>query len=265
VNAYAKIAVAAAAVLIVAVVGFNLLPGRSTGVGGPAPSPSPTVIPAGLPSASLAAQALPEGRLSAGVYTMKPFIADAAGVTVAATAPDGWSGVRDWALVGPRDTDAPDGIGIAFLQAAGAFDDPCRWDKAGTGSLIQPGETIVGPTVDDLVADLRANRSYVSTAPVDVVIDGYAGKQVDLQLPSDIDFGLCDKESSDPTGHYYVLTSSPDAGGGLFAQGRGNRWHLKIIDVDGERIIIAVIDYAGTPAEDQAAAQAIVDSIQITP
>ena len=34
VNAYAKLAVAAAAVLIVAVVGYNLLPGRSTGVGG---------------------------------------------------------------------------------------------------------------------------------------------------------------------------------------------------------------------------------------
>ena len=37
-NAYAKIAVAAAAVLIVAVVGYNLLPGSSTGVGGPAPT-----------------------------------------------------------------------------------------------------------------------------------------------------------------------------------------------------------------------------------
>ena len=39
-NVYTKIAVAAAAVLIVAIVGYNLLPGRSTGVGGPAQSPS---------------------------------------------------------------------------------------------------------------------------------------------------------------------------------------------------------------------------------
>ena len=51
-NPYAKIAVAAAAVLIVAVVGYNLLPGSSTGVGGPAPSPSavPTATPTGTPS-----------------------------------------------------------------------------------------------------------------------------------------------------------------------------------------------------------------------
>ena len=52
VNAYAKIAVAAAAVLIVAVVGYNLLPGRSTGVGGPAPSVNPTVRPTATPTAT---------------------------------------------------------------------------------------------------------------------------------------------------------------------------------------------------------------------
>jgi hypothetical protein len=47
VNAYAKIAVAAAAVLIVAVVGYNLLPAGSSGTGGPAPtaSLSPTAAP----------------------------------------------------------------------------------------------------------------------------------------------------------------------------------------------------------------------------
>ena len=50
VNAYARLAVAAAAVLIVAVVGYNLLPGRSTGVGGPAPTASPTAAPTATPS-----------------------------------------------------------------------------------------------------------------------------------------------------------------------------------------------------------------------
>ena len=265
VNAYSKIAVAAAAVLIVAVVGYNLLPGRSTGVGGPAPSPSPTVVPAGSPSASPAARILPEGRLSAGIYSMQPFIADAAGVTITMTVPDGWAGVPSGALIGPTGTDEPDGMAIGVVQANGAFDDPCRWDQAGTGSLMQPGETIVGPTVDDLVADLRANRSYVSTAPVDVVIDGYAGKQLDLQLPSDIDFGLCDKFPGDTNGTYHVLTPPLGSDASMYAQGRGNRWHLKIIDVDGARIIVKILDYAGTSAQDQAAAQAIVDSIQITP
>jgi hypothetical protein len=49
VNAYMKIAVAAAAVLIVAFVGYNLLPAGSTGTGGPTPtaSPTPTATPTG--------------------------------------------------------------------------------------------------------------------------------------------------------------------------------------------------------------------------
>jgi hypothetical protein len=50
VNAYAKIAVAAAAILIAAVVGYSLLPGQSTGVGGPARSPSPTASPSPTPA-----------------------------------------------------------------------------------------------------------------------------------------------------------------------------------------------------------------------
>ena len=43
-NTYAKFALAAAAVLVVAVVGYNLLPGRG-GVGGPTATPSPSPAP----------------------------------------------------------------------------------------------------------------------------------------------------------------------------------------------------------------------------
>jgi hypothetical protein len=55
------LAVAAAAVLIVAVVGYNVLPGRSTGVGGPPPSASPTGSPSvsATPSVSPSANAAP--------------------------------------------------------------------------------------------------------------------------------------------------------------------------------------------------------------
>ena len=62
-NAYAKIAVAAAAVLIVAVVGYNLLPGGSTGVGGPAPTASPTADrrPRRPPSTPIAERRVPAG------------------------------------------------------------------------------------------------------------------------------------------------------------------------------------------------------------
>jgi hypothetical protein len=45
-NTYLKLAAAAAAVLVVAVVGYQLLP-RSGGIGGPGPSPTPTLLAKG--------------------------------------------------------------------------------------------------------------------------------------------------------------------------------------------------------------------------
>lgn len=263
-NPLAKAGVAIAAVLLVALVGYNLLPGRSTGVGGPSPTVSSTVTPSAAPSTapslsagpSAAVQPLPDGVLKAGTYVINRID----GTTITATLPDGWRGIPGFGVTGPDDSDAPLGDAVIFMQASGAFDDPCHWDKAGTGSTIQPSEKVVGPTVDDLVADIRANTSYTSTAPVDITIDGHPGKQVDLQLPSDLDFASCDKETGDQDGTYFPLT--PPAP--VYAQGPGNRWHLRIVDVGGTRLIVAVMDYERTPADVQAKAQTIIDSIQFS-
>ena len=84
-NAYVKFAVAAAAVLIVAIVGYNLLPASSTGVGGPGatarPSATPTASPTlSSPSASVAfppwftAQGDGAGILPAGSQTTRRFV-----------------------------------------------------------------------------------------------------------------------------------------------------------------------------------------------
>ena len=261
-NPLAKAGAAIAAVVLIAVVGYNLLPGTSNGVGAPGPSasptvtPSPTTSPTPTASASQGVRALPDSVLKAGTYSMDHI----AGVTITATVPEGWRGVPGFGIVGPNDADAPIGIGLVFIQASGAFDDPCHWDKAGTGSTDQPGEKVVGPTVGDLVADIRANRSYTSTVPTDIVLDGRSGKQVDLHLPSDVSLASCDKEAGDSSGSYYVLT--PPAP--VYAQGAGNRSHLRIVDVDGTRLIVLVMDYELTPANVQAQAQSIIDSIKFS-
>ena len=41
----------------------------------------------------------------------------------------------------------------------------------------------IGPTVDDLVAALTAHAGYTASSPTDITFGGYAGKQLDLQLP----------------------------------------------------------------------------------
>jgi len=270
-NAYAKIAVAAAAVLVVAVLGYNLLPGRSAAVGGPAPSSSPTLFPASSPSASSAAAAgapvdIPEGdtELSPGLYRWDPFTSKPT-MSVVADIPDGWRSVGSLGMtVTGRGTDAPTGLGIAFLQADGLRGDPCHWDLQGTQDYRQPGDVTVGPTVDDLVAALRSNTSYTSSTPQSVTIDGFEGQELEIQLPpgTDLQPTTCDVEKDSPDGHYIVF-SGPD--GGLFAQGPGNRWDMHILDVDGTRLIIVTLSYEGTPQADLDAAQAIVDSMQFTP
>src|SRR6187551_2002577 len=53
-NPTIKLAAAALAVVIVAVIGYNLLPATSTGIGGPTPttSPAPSVSPSVRPTAA---------------------------------------------------------------------------------------------------------------------------------------------------------------------------------------------------------------------
>lgn len=53
--------------------------------------------------------------------------------------------------------------------------------------------------------------------------------------------------------------------GGFYARGPNSRWHLYVVDVDGTRLITMVCIGEGTPEADIAAAQAIVESFEITP
>ncbi len=75
-NNIAKLAIAAAAVVVVAIVGINLLP-RNEGAGAPGPSPtlSPTPSPTPSPSPSPAPSPalFPDGPLPAGSYAIQPF------------------------------------------------------------------------------------------------------------------------------------------------------------------------------------------------
>ncbi len=196
--------------------------------------------------------------LTGGTYLFGPF-GDTPSLTIAATGPDGWVGYPDWAMDGPEPVraDAPTGIGISFFTANGLYSDPCHWDVQGTGRADN-GDVKVGPTVDDMVAALRANTFYTSSKAKPVTIDGYAGQELELQLPDD-PFTKCDKDDPDDSGGHAFVFSGP----GLYAQGPANRWHLYILDVDGARLIAVVLSYAKTPRSDLDLAQSIIQTLDI--
>jgi hypothetical protein len=192
-----------------------------------------------------------------GHYLFGPF-GDEHPVRIVAKGPDGWVGYPSWAMDGPKPVraDAPTGIGVSFFTANGIYSDPCHWDVLGTGGA-DTGDVVVGPTVDDLVAALRANTFYTSSAATPVTIDGYTGKELELQLPDD-PFTSCDRESGDTDGHAFVFS-----GPGLYAQGPANRWHLYILDVDGTRLIAVILSYAQTPRADLDLARNSIETLDI--
>jgi hypothetical protein len=192
-------------------------------------------------------------------YLFRPLPEELSSVTIAATGPDRWVGYRSWAMDGPDPlrANAPNGIGISFFLADGVYKDPCHWDLLRNGEEGQP-DIAVGPTVDDLVAALRANTFYTSTAATPVTIDGYAGKELELQLPAR-PFTTCDKAPEDTDGHAFVFSGRA----GLYAQGPANRWHLYILDVEGTRLIAVVLSYKGTPQTDVKLARNIMQTLDI--
>jgi hypothetical protein len=251
VQALAKYAIAAAAVVVVAIISLNLLGaefGRTGGVGTP-PSPSPTATP----------RPDPDGDLQPGTYIVRPLPTPNDALTVEYTVPDGWSAIEGGALM-PADepgTTAPGGMGIEFIDVT-SINDPCQW--SGTADDVS-----LGPTVDDLVGALRAQTAYEVSDQVDVTIGGHSGKRVDIVMPTEPFQGQtptapgCDDEVFRP---WSTTAHGPNP---IYAQGPANRWQTNILDVDGTRLVIVVQDFPGTSPEDRAEMDAIVDSLVIEP
>jgi hypothetical protein len=239
---------AAAAVVIVAILGFRFLVPAGPSIGGPAETPTPTASPA----------AFHVGTLTAGTYVMTPFTGVGASglcmpedsecvedpaddrIRVTLTVPDGYDAVTN----GRPLIFGPDGdTGLIILRGAGLYTDPCH--------STPPPDIAVGPTVDDFANAIADHPLLDATTPVDVTLAGFSGKYIDLQLPADVE------QCTDATFWPYEP--------GVYAQGPSHQWHLWILDVNGIRVVIQSMDYPSTSADQQAELQAIVSSIQIEP
>ncbi len=260
-NNFAKFAIAAAAVVVVAFVGLRLVPSQGSvgSVPSPSASPAPSASteppsPIASPSASNVPTEFP-GELPAGSYTVAPFTSgqgmcyvppqpgctetDADNtIRVTVTVPDGWSGIDTAVWLG--ENQPPSGAALGFGRGAWLLSDPCKPMNA---------DIPVGPTVADFVDAVAQHPVLDTTPPVDVTLAGYSGKYFDLQFPADL--STCPQ----------YRPWEP----GIYAQGPSHRWHLWVLDVDGVRVIVQSMDYAGTSEQRRTELQEMVDSIQIEP
>jgi hypothetical protein len=252
-NTNAKMAMAAAAVVVLAVIGFNVIPrnGGVGDVGGQSPTPAPTATPSPTPAPTLPSA----GALAPGTYRSD---------FMTYTVPAGWSSYQSWGA-NKNDGNPPDGMFIAPWSNIGTvYADPCHWQTTGVSN-------VTFPTVDALVAALVAQKRSTTASPVDVTVDGFQGKEIDLTVPLSITItpggtnaeGDSGMVSGCDGGVYKGWTDT--SGGDRYNQGPGQHDLLDILDVNGRTLVIDRVFYAATSAADRAELQAIFDSMKITP
>lgn len=260
-NTYAKLGLAAAALLVVAVVGYNLLPRTGPGPGG-VPSPTPTseatvaVTPSPAPIACADGTAGCLGQLDGGTYSSANFTPKLTYTVPAGPAGDPpasfWANsvdlTRSYALV------PPGGGGYSFeVSSEVAIPE----QTADCSTKQKPG---AGNAVADWVTFLTEHPGLEAKAPVAVTIGGFSGFRVDFARAAS-----WTAECSGPSGPVVMLFMHPGH--------EGVRWtddqqeSIWILDVAGETVLIT-LDSSPDPAQhtaDVANAQPIIDSFVFTP
>ena len=246
VNRIVGFGLAAAALVVAVVIGSQFL--RSpTDVG-------PGVVATPTPEAT--AEPTPPGDGSLPVGQPHSLWSQPLGVSIVVTIPEsGWYGEPEGGILTKNDNaDAPDGAGLIVFGRTNdvivgsgdlyVYGNPCQW------ASTKPDAPVT--TVREAVAALSAQASRDATAPMDVRVDGHAGKAITLHVPDDAVFTDCDR------GEFRTFVEGEDSA--RYHQDPGQIDLLWVLDVNGELVIIDVAYYEGTPESVLDEMGAIVES-----
>ena len=242
-NNTAKLALGAAAVVVVALLGLQLLlPGAN--IGGPdLPDPSES----GIPAPSSTPRALPpSGELEPGTYLVSR--QDWTPVPFSITVPPGWTTDINGFI--RKHEGEPQELMLTPWIVTHVYADACHWD----GSLSE-----VGATAEALAAALSAQSGREVSGPIEMTLGGYPARRVELLVPGELDVATCDE------GQIRSWPSSPtdESTGWIGLPGQTDV--VYVIDVDGERILIGTTRGPEASDEDVAQLDAIIASIRISP
>jgi hypothetical protein len=235
-NNIVRVGLAAAAVVVIAIIAINLLPG--TALPGGEPSVSPSVEPSVAPSVadpSAAAQGMEPGP-----YVLWEDAPEVGTVTVTISEPL-WTGDPGMHILRHDNNVAPpDGAGmLLFVGDLWVYGDPCQW------STTTPDTP--STTVDELMAALGSQATRNATEPEDITIGGYPGKSTTLTVPDDADFGACDQGRFGTLAE--ELAGERDSSPSRFAQGPGQIDEFWAADVNGQLVMFDITSGPETPAD----------------
>jgi hypothetical protein len=255
-------AVAAAAIVVLGVGAIALSVGNTTADEDDAVSQTPA--PTTAPNTAAPTTTEPPRTVTEIVTRTDPEI------TVTFTLPDGWEA-----------DDSPDGILVSgessvvnLWEVDNVYADGCDW------TMLDPP---LGPTVDDLAEVWAELPGFTATTPVEITVDGYAGKQVSFTVPdypTVADPVTGEDEADCFLGRFALWTEPlPDAGVPVssgteplpdkskpnsWAQVPGQQFRQWIIDVDGARLVINEKSKPGTTPEQLAPMDEFLASVEIS-
>lgn len=254
-NIVVRVGLVAAAVVVIAVIAINLLPGA-----GPTPGGAPTVSPSVEPTQP--AEQTPEPSGQAGVEPGPHVIwEDAPGVgSITLTLPSGWEVFADAHYLIDLDYDD---VGIlAYAGDLWVYEDPCQW------STTLPATPAT--TVDEVIDALGNQATRNASDPVDIGFENgeaqrFVGQSITLRVPDDAVLSDCDEgtfgtltepeTAYDPQG-----TTDPIDNPTLTAQGPGQTDEFLVVDVDGVPVTFNLKYWDDTPADAIEEMRAIVES-----
>ncbi len=164
-------------------------------------------------------------RLSAGKYALAP-IGPSPGPLAVVDIPEGF--LNDGPFLFPQREDARGehaavSRAIGYWIVTGVYTDPC---------LKKSDAADPGTTAADLAAALAAQRLTQTTHPTPIAIDGHDGLYMEVTSPTHLDYGTCRLKTYD----YWVS----DPVGGFYTDQPGQVTRLWMIDVNNQRVVIAV-------------------------
>ena len=245
-NKYAQAAIAAAAVLVVAIIGYNLLPGRG-GVGGQ-PTPSPALTPAPTPTAAAVISAPPATEPP--IPAAGPLTVGRHGVTLEgvhftlAIANPGW--VSNGLFGFDKGPITPTGGAFILWEhdADGIFADPCKEIEAPK----------VGPSAAEIAAAIASvPGTELVSGPTALTIGGKPAQEVIIRIPDVIP---C------PPNEFYLWYDDSLPDNARYATEPGFTIRVWIIEVDGKRVQLDGETYKGAAPAAGAELEAIVKSIK---
>lgn len=225
-NSVTKLAIAAAAVIVVALAGFNLLPRHQGGVGGNV-SPSPSASPrdgAAPPSESPLGQTIQ--MTVSGTEDPQP-------LHVTLQLPVGWVNASWYAA--PDDDESSS---LSFSLVHNTISEPCQ---------NVPSDPAVDQTIESVATGFTEINGTTATAPVRATIAGMEAMYVEVAPPESL-----------PCDPFWMWESTPGDGNYPSA---GQTLRIWVVDAGGQVVAIMTRTHEGTSSETQEQLDAALETI----